>query len=242
MTVIQPESTADLLAAFDELVAQGDLELTSFSLEQYAALFADVHLLAQATEPLVMEAALRTLVAAGLAEMNERGELALTGDAALIRAARNLQRHTLTYWLGEPRPETGVVWSTCGPGSLLQQSLTRPGVFDFALRDRRGAVAELVRTAVPNGSTDSEAAPLEREIADLDRPQGARVTTLKAIVMNEDGPGFVDMLMISNTEQCSLALTVTTPGQELRRSLSSVSRRTLRSLIADVLSGNYPQL
>lgn len=137
---------------FTSMVKDGDLELASLSDEQFEALWAAERLeIDPESEPMIM-AAVRALVAAGLAEPAAEGGLRLLGDAALIRAVRTRPSPSIVWQHTEADDTSLDTWTMVSDDVLLEQKWEVPGVHRFSLRQLRRAVIERVERLVPAAS------------------------------------------------------------------------------------------
>lgn len=146
-------------ADVEALVRHEDVDLVTLSEEQCAVLWADDGLAASELRQPILLAALRSLVAAGLAGVGDDGGLHLQGPAVLVRASRVERRRTLALVTGAD-PDAPILWTVLSPTLLLEQSVVMPGVYRFTLRAVRRAATELVRELLAEGAASTaEAVP-----------------------------------------------------------------------------------
>lgn len=142
--------------SIEELVGDHDLPLCRLSNEELQALWAAERLEVDPDAAEMIGSAVRSLVAAGHAEVDMDGKLILGEHAALVR---NVKSATLTslVWQHDNDPVRPVrTWSLLGQDLVLEQVYEHPGVHAFTVRRLRSALRCMVADLVPATAGQSD--------------------------------------------------------------------------------------
>lgn len=206
-----------------------DIELISLSDEQFEALWAAERIEIDPASTPQMQAALRSLLAGGLAEETEES-IVLARECLLIRQAVTMAESGVTVNCrvsGENRE-----WFTLTPAAVLEQRRSPAGVNTFAIRPLATALSELVAELVPQGAKGAEESWPRAEDADAEQ-----LTTLLADT--------TDITAIALWGECHHRFALLHGGDRTLRvgaddeqvTVEPVSRVSLRRLLKEALVG-----
>lgn len=151
--------------ALETLVRQGDVELIALSDEQLGILLTDDASPATPHATATAQAALRSLVAAGHAEVADEGTVELIGMASLVRGALMTARCTLVLDDGSSDAPPTWVWGSSPV--VLAHAWEPPGVHRFIACEGADVLRTLVSDLVPEGEPE-ESAGLEWDAGDVE--------------------------------------------------------------------------
>lgn len=186
----------------EALVRQGDVELVALSDEQFGILLTDEVVPATPHATATAQAAMRSLVAAGHAEVADDGTVELVGMASLVRGALLTARCTLVLDDGSSDAPPTWVWGSSPV--VLSHVWEPPGVHRFTACAGADVLRTLVSDLVPEGvPEDSEA---------FDWAAGDVEASARMEELVERSDGRRRLVLISGADEPRTSLTVLSNG------------------------------